>query len=235
MAKILSNIHLAGDFFLMRAEQKNGAGAGQFYMLRGWGEYPVLSRPISVFDSDGSVVSFLYKVVGKGTELLSRLTAGDEISLLGPLGNILPAISGKIALVGGGAGIAPVYFAAKSFKENPINEVGVFLGFSGDVFLEDEYREASHHLLVKRGGFITDDIRPEGYDFIFTCGPLPMMEALYLKCKNSGVGDKLYVSLESRMACGIGSCLVCSCKTAFGRKKICADGPVFLGKDVFEI
>ena len=209
---------------------------GQFYMLRAWRNYPVLSRPISVFDEDGETVSFLYKVVGKGTGIFSALRKGDEISALGPLGNSFPSVTGKIAFVGGGVGIAPFYLAAKQLKAlRGSSRVDLYLGFSEAPILTEEYKRVADNLIVNVGGFITDEIDPACYDHIMACGPEPMMRALYEKCKLIRAEGKLYVSLESRMACGLGACFVCSCKTRDGNKKICKDGPVFKGAEVFGI
>jgi dihydroorotate dehydrogenase electron transfer subunit len=111
---------------------------GQFYMLRAWKEYPLLSRPISVFDADGETVSFLYKVTGRGTEIFSGLKAEDEIGLRGPLGSAFPEVSGKIALVGGGVGIAPFYLTAKQLKAaHPGCRVDLYLGFSDRALLTE--------------------------------------------------------------------------------------------------
>lgn len=238
MGKIICNQKVGEDFYLMKAEQKNNAAMGQFYMLRAWDTYPVLSRPISVYDADKDTVSFLYKVVGKGTELLAQLKAGDEITLDGPHGNGFPSVPGakKIALVGGGVGIAPLYLAAKTYKkENPDCLVDIYLGFSGEPVLTQEYEAAADTVTVNVGGFVTDDINPNEYDAIMTCGPTVMMRVLYDKCVRCGAEAPLYVSMENRMACGIGACLVCSCKTSGGNRKVCKDGPVFSGSEVFGV
>jgi len=219
----------------LESEQAKTARMGQFYMLRAWKNYPVLSRPISVFDEDGETVSFLYKVVGKGTEIFSTLHEGDEISALGPLGNSFPNVTGKIALVGGGVGIAPFYLTAKQLKKSNATSVDLYLGFCEAPLLTEEYKSVADNLVINVGGFITDEIDPSRYDHIMTCGPEPMMRALYEKCKQVDAEEKLYVSLESRMACGIGACLVCSCKTRDGNRKICKDGPVFKGAEVFDL
>ncbi|GHS96068.1 dihydroorotate dehydrogenase [Synergistales bacterium] len=232
MSKILSNHRMNEDFYLMRAEHQNDARPGQFYMLRAWGREPVLSRPISVFDADGDTVSFLYKVVGRGSAIFASLSADDEITLQGPLGNGFPNVTGKVAMVGGGVGIAPFYLAGKRLKASGV-QVSIYLGFSGEPVLVSEYERAAGELVVKVGGFITDSVEPSDYDSIFACGPEVMMRSLYKKCKERGAADNLFVSMENRMACGVGACLVCSCKTADGNKKVCKDGPVFKGEAVF--
>ena len=236
MSKILSNEQLSRDFFQMKANCPNEARMGQFYMLRAWGPYPVLSRPVSVFDSDGETVSFLYKVIGEGTKIFSTLKAGEEIALQGPFGGSFPEVSGKIALIGGGVGIAPLYLAARQLKAaSPNCRVDLYLGFSDQELLTDCYRRVADSVTVKVGGFITDAVEPSGYDCLMACGPEPMMLALYKKCKKIGAEEKLYISLEKRMACGVGACLACSCGTVDGNKKVCKDGPVFKAKAVFEL
>ena len=219
MAEILQNEQVSDDFYLMKVKKENQAAMGQFYMLRAWNEYPVLSRPISVFDADPETVSFLYKVVGKGTEIFTKLKAGDEITLDGPHGNGFPEVKGKIALVGGGVGIT---------------KVDIYLGFSGQPILTDRYEAVADQVKVNVGGFVTDDIDPREYDFILTCGPEIMMKVLYRKCRDLKAKAPVYVSMENRMACGIGACLVCTCKTSKGNRRACKDGPVMLGNEVFD-
>lgn len=234
MAKILENQKITEDFYLMKVEEKNDASMGQFYMLRAWDKYPVLSRPISVFDADGDTVSFLYKVVGQGTEIFKDMKPGEEIKVDGPHGNGFPDAQGKIALVGGGVGVAPLYLTAKNLKEaHPECMVDMFLGFSGEPMLVDRYEAVADHVTVNVGGFVTDDIDPTQYDVIMTCGPEIMMRVLYKKCVSTGAAAPLYVSMENRMGCGIGACLVCTCKTSNGNKRACKDGPVMLGSEVF--
>ena len=234
MSKVISNERIDEDFFLLKVEDQKVSKIGQFYMLRAWDSYPTLSRPISVYDSDDNSVSFLVKIVGEGTEILSELKKGDDIEITGPLGKGFPEdISGKIALVGGGVGIAPLFKSAKEYKKNPNNTVDVYLGFSGTPILEDEYKKNCDNLIVNVGGFITDDIDTTKYDYILTCGPEIMMQVLYKKCKEEKTDDRLYVSMENRMACGFGACLVCTCKTNHGNKKVCKDGPVFLANEVW--
>ena len=235
MAEILQNEQVSDDFYLMKVKKENQAAMGQFYMLRAWNEYPFLSRPISVFDADPETVSFLYKVVGKGTEIFTKLKAGDEITLDGPHGNGFPEVKGKIALVGGGVGIAPLYLTAKTLKKlDPDTKVDIYLGFSGQPILTDRYEAVADQVKVNVGGFVTDDIDPREYDFILTCGPEIMMKVLYRKCRDLKAKAPVYVSMENRMACGIGACLVCTCKTSKGNRRACKDGPVMLGNEVFD-
>lgn len=234
MSRILENKKISKDFCLMKVEQENQAAMGQFYMLRAWDTYPVLSRPISVFDADEKTVSFLYKIVGQGTEIFAGLKAGEEIHLEGPLGNGFPQATGKVALVGGGVGVAPLYLAAKTLKTaDPETVVDLYLGFSDEALLVEDYEAAADHVTVNVGGFVTDDIDPRQYDTIMTCGPEIMMKVLYRKCAALQAPAPVYVSMENRMACGIGACLVCTCKTKSGNKRACKEGPVMSGSEVF--
>jgi dihydroorotate dehydrogenase electron transfer subunit len=232
MARVISNRRLSRDFFLLRVSELNDAKMGQFCMLRAWGMYPLLSRPISVYDRDDENMWFLCKIVGEGTRLLSALREGDEIETGRVLGNTFPTVSGCVALVGGGAGIAPLHLAAKTLKGRTGAAIDTYLGFSGEPILEDEYAAVSDGLVVDTGGFITDRIDTGAYDRVLACGPEIMMKTLYWKCRKTGT--KLHVSLENKMACGIGVCLGCGCATTGGRKKICADGPVFAAEEVFQ-
>jgi dihydroorotate dehydrogenase electron transfer subunit len=236
MATVISNEKQGRDFFLLKVDMASDARAGQFYMLRAWDAFPTLSRPISVFDSDGGSLSFLCRIVGIGTEILSRLSPGDELSLQGPLGVAFPAPNGRVALVGGGVGVAPLHLAAKQIR--PLNletPPDIYLGFSDEAVMADAFKPLAGKLSVDVGGFITDSIEPAAYDSIFACGPEVMLRALHDKCVKAGRSQNLWVSMEGRMACGIGACLVCSCPTADGNRKICKDGPVFKSSQVFGI
>jgi dihydroorotate dehydrogenase electron transfer subunit len=254
MAKVISNEKIADDFMLLsvredeadfQAAARGGTAAlpsrpnmGQFYMLRAWDTEPLLSRPVSVFDAEGRTVSFLYRIAGRGTRIFARLKREDTISLFGPLGNGFVRAQGRVALAGGGAGIAPLYFAAKEIRrQSPSASVDIFLGFSGTPMLEEKYRAVCAGLSVKTGGFITDEIHVEQYDFLFACGPGPMMKTLYEKCRTAAQDGKktprLQVSLERRMACGSGACYVCTCMSRTGNKKVCKDGPVFDAAEVY--
>ncbi|MCL6458093.1 MAG: dihydroorotate dehydrogenase electron transfer subunit [Gorillibacterium sp.] len=225
MTTVISNNQIASDIFVLTAEGDYQGEMGQFYMLRGWDQFPILSRPISIHDIGEGYISFLYRVVGQGTELLSRLKPGDFLGLEGPYGNGFPVIQGKVALVGGGMGTAPLYYAAKRLLNSD-----AYLGFSYEAFRVEEFRHTTGQTKVNIGGYIVDDFDPTGYEAVFTCGPLPMMRALATKLQ--GTSTKLYVSLEKRMACGIGACFVCSCATTNGNRKACKDGPVFLAEEV---
>jgi dihydroorotate dehydrogenase electron transfer subunit len=234
MAEILSNENIAMDFWLLKARETllKKPSMGQFYMIRAWDTDPLLSRPISVFDAGEDTVSFLYRVMGRGTKILSRRRAGDSLTLFGPLGKGFSDAAGRTALVGGGAGIAPLYFAAGEIRRSrKASSLDIFLGFSGKPVLETCFRPLCDTLTVKSGGFITGPVRPENYDCILACGPEPMMKALAEKCR--GFPLRLELSLESRMACGAGACLVCSCRSRGGAKRVCKDGPVFDAREIY--
>lgn len=208
---------IAGDF---------SATMGQFYMLRSWGSYPTLSRPISVHDIGSGYISFVYRQIGEGTGILSSLKPGSEITLNGPYGNGFPLFpKGKVALIGGGMGIAPLYLAAKSLLKPDI-----YLGFRERVILGSKYEAYASKFVTRVGGTILDDFDVDAYDTVYACGPLGMEKALAERA--SGSKAKVYVSLEKHMACGMGACLVCTCFTKGGNKKVCKDGPVFLSTEV---
>ena len=226
MYKILENKYIGEDMYFMKVEGNFKTEMGQFYMLRAWDTYPLLSRPISVHDVDENSISFLYKVVGEGTKIFSTLKVGDDIKLEGPYGKGYEKVEGKVALVGGGIGVAPLYLVAKN-----IENCDAYLGFRKEAILEEEYKSVCNEVNIALGDtFVTDILDIEKYDYILTCGPTPMMEKLVKMVE--GTSTKIMVSLENHMACGVGACLVCTCKTKFGNKKTCKDGPVFWGEDV---
>lgn len=232
MYKIIENKYIGEDMYEMKVQGKFEGKMGQFYMLRAWDTYPTLSRPISIHDIDEEGIIFLYKVVGEGTKILSKLQAGDEIKLEGPYGNGYSKVEGKVALVGGGIGVAPLYLVAKN-----IPNCDVYLGFRNEPILVDRYEAVCNELTTTVGNtFVTDVIDTDKYDYILTCGPTPMMKVLMDKVNKTnaekGTNTRVMVSLENRMACGMGACLVCTCKTTGGNKKTCKDGPVFWGEDV---
>lgn len=231
MAKVISNERIRQDIYVLRVEGKYEGKMGQFYMVRAWGSFPVLSRPLSIHDIDKNYIEFLYRVQGQGTSILSRLKPSDEIKLEGPYGNGFPLVKGKVALVGGGIGIAPLYLAAKQLSENEdVNLLDIYMGFRNEAILKEKFEKLADNIYINVDGFITDEIDFEKYDYIFTCGPEIMMKKIVDMAKEHHT--KVYVSIEKRMACGVGACLVCTCKTNSGNKRTCKDGPVFLGEDV---
>ncbi|MEG2404789.1 MAG: dihydroorotate dehydrogenase electron transfer subunit [Oscillospiraceae bacterium] len=243
-AIITENKKVAEGIYLLTAKGISPMPkAGQFYMLRTWAqnEPPLLSRPISVFDCDNAsgTVSFLYEMRGIGTQKLSCAKAGDTLQLTGASGNGFPTekLRGKIALIGGGIGIAPLYLLAKALKAKGCN-VELFAGFRDVPYMLDAFalQCSSVSLATDSGnygtkGFVTDLFNPTGFDAVCICGPEIMMEKAARACMEKGVA--VYVSKEAKMACGVGACLGCTCKTIGGGKSVCKDGPVFEGGEVY--
>lgn len=231
MSKVISNIKLNDDYYLIKVSKENKSTPGQFYMLRSWEEYPVLSRPLSVYDSDPNTLTFLYKVIGEGTELLTAAKAGEEIIVEGPFGKGFPEVKGRIAMVGGGVGIAPLYYASRLNKEKG-NKVDIYFSLRDRAILEKELADVCDNLVLKVNSRVHELVNFEDYDYIFTCGPDGLMKYLYNK--SIGTDTKVYVSTEQRMGCGFGVCYVCTCKTSKGNLLTCKDGPVFYGGDLYD-
>ena len=220
---------LAGDTSAMTAP-------GQFVEISLEGFF--LRRPISVCDYDDSSITIIYKVVGQGTDAMTRLKAGDTLDLLTSLGNGFdPAKSGEAPLlVGGGVGVPPLYNLAKKLLAAG-KKVNVILGFNKaeEIFYAEEFKALGADVVVTTvdgsvgvKGFVTNAL-PETISFVYTCGPLPMLKALY---KATGDVSGEY-SLEERMGCGFGACMGCSIMTKEGAKRVCKDGPIFQ-KEVLE-
>lgn len=235
-AKVLSNEEISKDIYKLVVEDTSEIKAGQFYMLKLNGA-TLLPRPISICEKDGDKLTFLYAVVGNGTKEFSRLKENDEISLTGPLGNgfDLDKDYGKVALVSGGIGTAPMFELAKRLRAKNNDEViDLYSGFRDDIYLVEDFKPYVNDIKVstntgKHGhkGFVTDLLEVEKYDTVLCCGPEIMMKKVVEMCKEKNV--KVYVSMEKHMACGVGACLVCTCKTKDGNKRTCKDGPVFDG------
>lgn len=233
MAVIIENKNLGDGMYLMKTNCTKKSSPGQFYMVRGWDKYPLLSRPISIFDWDGMTTSFLYRVVGEGTEILSKMTKGMEVVLHGPYGNGFPDINeDTVTLIGGGIGTAPLYHTAKELKKrDPNKNIKLYLGFENKSDAAKEFESLDAEVIVRYGGYITDYVDYENAGTILTCGPEIMMKAAFERSKP--YESKVYVSMEKRMACGVGACLGCTCKTEGGNKRTCKEGPVFEGGEVF--
>ncbi len=202
---------------------------GQFVNIKLDGLF--LRRPISVCDADCGRLTLVYKVVGKGTEKMSRMQAGEELSLLTGLGNgyDLAEAGDAPLLVGGGVGVPPLYMLAKQLLAEG-KRVRVILGFNtrDEVFYEDEFRALGAEVTVTTvdgsygvPGFVTAALDASPYTYFYTCGPEPMLRALHAATVTSG-----QYSFEERMGCGFGACMGCSCKTVTGYKRICREGPV---------
>ena len=204
---------------------------GQFVNIELEGLY--LRRPISICDWDASTITIIYKVVGRGTEQMRCMQAGEKLDVLTGLGNgFNPDIEcEKPLLVGGGVGVPPLYNLAKNLLAQG-RKVSVVLGFNtaSELFYADEFRKLGADVYVSTAdgsmgvrGFVTDAIRESAidFDYFYSCGPLPMLKALCDCCEQDGE-----LSFEERMGCGFGACRGCSCKTLTGNKRICKEGPV---------
>ena len=196
-----------------------------------------LRRPISVCDcADGKLV-ILYKVVGKGTEKMQKMQAGEKLDVLTGLGNgydLTPA-GERVLLLGGGVGVPPLYMLAKQLIAAG-KQVSVILGFNkrDEVFYEEEFRALGADVTVTTldgslcvKGFVTDAMQSADYSYFYICGPEPMLKAVYATSKTSG-----QFSFEERMGCGFGACMGCSCKTVTGYKRICKEGPVLQKEEI---
>jgi dihydroorotate dehydrogenase electron transfer subunit len=234
--KVVENIITCGNIYKLTVRGNFDVKPGQFYNLRAWDTEPLLSRPISIYDKSEDTISFLYEVRGVGTKILSNLKPEDEIELLGPLGNGFEVdnIKGRIAVVVGGIGIAPLLYTVKNLKNS---EIDLFAGFREKSYSIDEFRPYVNNVKLatdfgteEHRGFVTDIFNPMEYDQVLCCGPEIMMRKVAKMCQDCGV--KVLISMESHMACGVGACLVCTCKTKDGMKRTCKDGPIFHGEDV---
>lgn len=235
-SKVLSNEKIVDNIYKMVCEDQNQIIPGQFYMLKLKGQ-TLLPRPISICEKVGDEITFLYAVTGKGTEEFSKLRSNEYIELTGPLGNgfNLEEELGKVAIVAGGIGTAPMLEVSKKLREkNKDGIIDVYMGFRDEIYLKEELENYADNVYVttntgKYGhkGFVTDILKPEEYDTVLCCGPEIMMKKVIEICKEKNV--KIYVSMEKHMACGVGACLVCTCKTKDGNKRTCKDGPIFDG------
>lgn len=231
--KIVANEPLTRDVWRMVLEGDTQwiSHSGQFVNIELEGLY--LRRPISICDWDDRSITLIYKVVGRGTEQMRKMQAGECLDVLTGLGNgFNEAVEcERPLLVGGGVGVPPLYHLAKELIARG-RKVSVVLGFNAasEVFYAEEFRALGAEVFVSTvdgsvgvKGFVTDAIREAAidFDYFYSCGPLPMLKAL---CGTTDVDGEL--SFEERMGCGFGVCMGCSCKTLTGNKRICKEGPV---------
>ena len=234
--EIIENTPLTSNVYRMklRGDTSDITAAGQFVNIKLDGLY--LRRPISVCDLDGDVLTIIYKVVGKGTEAMSKLNDG-KLDVLTGLGNGYDlSLSGeRPLLLGGGVGVPPMYLLAKRLIAEG-KKVSVILGFNtkDEVFYKDEFESLGAEVTVTTvdgslgvKGFVTDAAKDIDYSYFYTCGPEPMLKAIYKSLETSG-----QFSFEERMGCGFGACMGCSCKTITGYKRICKDGPVLTKEEI---
>jgi len=208
---------------------------GQFVNIKLDGLY--LRRPISVCDLSNDTLTIVYKAVGKGTEQMSQMQAGEKLDVLTGLGNGYDlSLSGdKPVLLGGGVGVPPMYLLAKELITQG-KKVSIILGFNtkDEIFYEQEFKKLGCDVTVTTvdgsygiKGFVTTALETMDYTYFYTCGPEPMLKAVYKTAKTSG-----QMSFEKRMGCGFGACMGCSCKTITGYKRICKEGPVMKKEEI---
>jgi len=233
---ILTNKPLTSSVYEMTLSGNTDkiTGPGQFVNFKLSGLY--LRRPLSICDYGKNYLKVIYKVVGKGTEQMSKMLPGEQLDVLLGLGNgyDLTVDTKKPILLGGGVGTPPMYNLCKKLKELG-KSVTVILGFNTkeEVFYEEEFKQIADKVIIKTAdgsygekGFVTSEFSHE-YDYVFTCGPEPMLKAVYNTTTTSG-----QYSFEERMGCGFGACMGCTCKTKYGNKRICKDGPVLVKEEI---
>ena len=234
--EITQNVRLCEGIYKMclRGDTSAITTPGQFINIKLDGLY--LRRPISVYDCEGDIVTIIYKVVGKGTEQMSKMENGT-LDVLTGLGNgYKTEFSGKKPLLlGGGVGVPPLYMLAKQLI-NEGKDVTVILGFNkqNEIFCEDEFKALGARVYVTTvdgsygsKGFVTDIMKDIDYTHFYTCGPEPMLKAVFCASSTSG-----QLSFEERMGCGFGACMGCSCKTVTGYKRICKEGPILFKEEI---
>ena len=234
--EIRENIPLAENVFKMTLDGDCSAitAPGQFVNIKLDGLY--LRRPISVCDAEGERLTLIYKVVGKGTEKMSKMKAGT-LDILSGLGNgyDLEKSGSAPLLIGGGVGVPPLYLLAKELIKQG-KKVTAILGFNtkSEIFYEEEFRALGCEVKIATAdgsygikGFVTDALGGISYTHVYTCGPEPMLRAVYKSITTSG-----QFSFEERMGCGFGACMGCTCKTVAGYKRICRDGPVLFKEEI---
>jgi len=235
--EIVSNTALTDSVYKMILSGDTSAitAPGQFVNIKLDGFF--LRRPISVCDCDDKTLTIIYKVVGKGTETMSRMASGEKLDILTGLGNGYDlTLSGENpVLLGGGVGVPPMYKLAKELLAQG-KTVTVILGFNtkNECFYEQEFLALGCKVLVTTAdgsygihGFVTHALKDVSYTYFYTCGPEPMLKAVCSAAETSG-----QLSFEERMGCGFGACMGCSCKTLTGYKRICKDGPVMKKEEI---
>ena len=235
--KITKNDKIAKDVMLMTlsGDTSDLSRPGQFVNIKIDGQF--LRRPISVCDYTSDTLTLIYKIVGVGTEEMSKYPIGYELDILTGLGNgFSTENSGDTPLlIGGGVGVPPMYNLCKTLIAEG-KKPTVILGFNTaeEVFFEKEFKELGAEVFVTtvdgslgKKGFVTDAMKALSYSYFFTCGPEPMFKAIESIAATSG-----QYSFEERMGCGFGACMGCSCKTKYGNKRICKDGPVLVREEI---
>ena len=237
LLKLEKNIEIAKNTYLweLSGDISDIIAAGQFVNIKLDGFY--LRRPISVCDVEGDRLTIIFKAVGRGTEMMSKASAGEEFSVLIGLGNgyDLAKSGDKPLLIGGGAGVPPMYMLCKELIREGKEPI-VILGFNtaDEVSYKNEFEALGARVLVATAdgsvgikGFVTNAMEGIEYSYFYTCGPEPMLKAVYKASTTSG-----QMSFEERMGCGFGACMGCSCKTLTGYKRICKEGPVMEKEEI---
>lgn len=235
--EIKSNTKLTDSIFemVLIGDTSSITAPGQFINIKIDGFY--LRRPISICDYDENTITIIYKVVGEGTEVMSKMNSGEKLDVLCGLGNGFDTSKSmdKPILIGGGVGVPPIYNLCKKLIAEG-KSVTVILGFNkkDEIFYEEEFKNLGADVKVTTvdgsygiKGFVTDALRVTEYSYFYTCGPMPMFKAIEATVKTSG-----QYSFEERMGCGFGACMGCSCKTKYGNKRICKDGPVLTREEI---
>ncbi len=235
--KVLSSDMIARNTYewVLAGDISDISASGQFVNIKLDGFY--LRRPISVCDAEDGRLTLIFKVVGEGTEKMSKAKPGDEFLVLTGLGNgyDLSKSGDTPLLIGGGAGVPPMYMLAKRLVAEGKSPT-VILGFNtkDEVFYKEKFEALGLTVYITTAdgslgikGFVTDAMKDLDYTYFYTCGPEPMLKAIYNASKTSG-----QFSFEERMGCGFGACMGCSCKTKYGNKRICRDGPVLEKEEI---
>lgn len=235
--KILHNEKIADNTYkmILQGDTKGITRPGTFVNIKLDGFF--LRRPISVCDVFKNTLTIIYKAVGTGTREMARMLPGKSLDMLTDLGNGYSLFeSGDTPLiVGGGAGVPPMYYLAKMLVKEGKKPTAI-LGFNkkSEVFFKEEFKKAGVHTIITTAdgsdgvkGFVTDVMSVAHYSYFYACGPEAMLRAVYDISKTSG-----QLSFEERMGCGFGACMGCSCKTLYGSKRICTDGPVLKKEEI---
>ena len=219
----------------LRGDVSDITAPGQFVNIKLSGFY--LRRPISVTDAEGNTLTLIFKAVGAGTEAMAKMSIGERVCVLTGLGNgyNTEKSGDRPLLIGGGAGVPPMYMLAKRLVTEGKHPT-VVLGFNtkDEVFFKEEFEALGIKTIVCTAdgsmgirGFVTDAMGDLDYTYFYTCGPMPMLRAVNDASKSDGE-----FSFEERMGCGFGACMGCSCKTKFANKRICRDGPVLTKEEI---
>ena len=237
LLRLEKNIEIAKKTYLweLSGDISDITASGQFVNIKLDGFF--LRRPISVCDAEGDKLTIIFKVVGHGTEMMAKANVGEEFSVLTGLGNgyDLTKSGDKPLLIGGGAGVPPMYMLCKQLiREGKCPTVILGFNTAAEVFYKDEFEALGAKVLIATAdgsvgikGFVTNAMEGVDYSYFYTCGPEPMLKAVYNASTTSG-----QMSFEERMGCGFGACMGCSCKTLTGYKRICKEGPVMEKEEI---